>query len=60
MFFVKLSYMMVLVILKSSYLILVLPDVIDCLGLGVGFGFTCKNLLTSLHVSTTQILYVSD
>ena len=39
-FFVKLSYMMVSVILKSSYLILVLPDVIDCLGLGVGFVFT--------------------
>ena len=38
--FVKLSYMMALVILKSRYLILVLPDVIVCLGLGVVFVFT--------------------
>ena len=32
--FVTLSYMMALVILKSRYLILVLPDVVVCLGLG--------------------------
>ena len=35
---------MVLRKLKSRYLISVLPDVIDCLGLGVGFVFTWKNL----------------
>ena len=34
--------MMALVVLKSRYLILVLPDVIICLGLGVVFVFTLK------------------
>ena len=44
--FLKLSYMMTLMILKSRYLILVLPDVIVCLGLGVVNYM--KNLLKTL------------
>ena len=46
--------MMVLVILKSRYLILVLPDVIDCLGLG--FVFTGKksvNFTTCVNYSNS-------